>query len=91
VAIANSFHDLRTWMLKTLAAFAAAMLFATPALAQQGDPNRLFADSRIVVRDRFSDEVVGKGPDVVFIPGLASSRATWKATAERLRGGTGCT
>ena len=72
-------------MLKTLAAFAAVMLLATPAAAQ-ADPNRLFADSRIVVRDRFSDEVVGKGPDVVFIPGLASSRATWKATAERLRG-----
>jgi len=37
------------------------------------------------VRDRFADEIVGNGPDVVFIPGLASSRATWKATAERLR------
>jgi pimeloyl-ACP methyl ester carboxylesterase len=72
-------------MLKTLAAFAAALLIASPAVAQQ-DPNRLFADSKIVVRDRFSDEVVGNGPDVVFIPGLASSRATWKATAERLRG-----
>jgi pimeloyl-ACP methyl ester carboxylesterase len=72
-------------MLKTLAAIAAAALLATPAAAQP-DPNRLFADSKIVVRDRFSDEMVGKGPDVVLIPGLASSRATWKATAERLRG-----
>ena len=72
-------------MLKTLTAFAAALLFATPAAAQP-DPNRLFADSKVVVRDRFSDEVVGKGPEVVFIPGLASSRTTWKATAERLRG-----
>lgn len=72
-------------MLKTLAAIAVAALLASPAAAQP-DPNRLFADSNVVVRDRFSDEVVGKGPDVVFIPGLASSRATWKATAERLRG-----
>lgn len=72
-------------MLKTLAALAALVLLASPAAAQT-DPNRLFADSKLVVRDRFSDEVVGKGPDVVFIPGLASSRATWKATAERLRG-----
>ncbi|MGZ6040070.1 MAG: alpha/beta fold hydrolase, partial [Phenylobacterium sp.] len=48
--------------------------------------NRLFADSRIVVRDRFSDEIVGKGPDLILMPGLASSRITWKATAERLRG-----
>ena len=72
-------------MLKTLAAFTAAALLAGPAMAQT-DPNRLFSDSKNVVRDRFSDEVVGKGPDVVFIPGLASSRTTWKATAERLRG-----
>jgi len=38
-----------------------------------------------VVRDRFSDQIVGRGPDLVFIPGLASSRDTWKATAERLK------
>jgi pimeloyl-ACP methyl ester carboxylesterase len=46
---------------------------------------RLYTDSQLVVRDRFSDEIVGAGPDVVFIPGLASSRATWKATADRLK------
>jgi pimeloyl-ACP methyl ester carboxylesterase len=74
-------------MLKLLATFSLAVALAGPAAAQtQADPNRLFADSRIVVRDRFSDEIVGKGPDIVLIPGLASSRATWKATAERLRG-----
>src|SRR3954454_18267939 len=74
-------------MLKVLAAAAAFALLAASATAQTAtDPNRLFADSKIVVRDRFSDEIVGRGPDVVFIPGLASSRATWKATAERLRG-----
>ena len=73
-------------MLKLLAGLAAAVALAAPALAQPADPNRLFPDSKIVVRDRFSDEIVGKGPDLVFIPGLASSRATWKATAERLRG-----
>jgi pimeloyl-ACP methyl ester carboxylesterase len=38
-----------------------------------------------VVRDRFSDEIVGQGPDLIFIPGLASSRDTWKATAGRLK------
>ncbi len=38
-----------------------------------------------IVRDRFSDQIVGEGPDLVFIPGLASSRDTWKATAERLK------
>jgi pimeloyl-ACP methyl ester carboxylesterase len=38
-----------------------------------------------VVRDRFSDQILGEGPDLIFIPGLASSRDTWKATAERLK------
>jgi pimeloyl-[acyl-carrier protein] methyl ester esterase len=79
-------------MLKLLTGIAAALLLAGAAMAQStgaqpaADPNRLFAESRLVVRDRFSDEIVGKGPDLVFIPGLASSRITWKATAERLRG-----
>lgn len=73
-------------MFRVLLGFAAALVVTLPAAAQTADPNRLFADSKLVVRDRFSDEIVGKGPDVVFIPGLASSRATWKATAERLRG-----
>ena len=73
-------------MFKLLAAVSAVVVLAGPAAAQGADPNRLFGDSRLVVRDRFSDEIVGKGPDLVFIPGLASSRVTWKATAERLRG-----
>ncbi len=45
----------------------------------------LFAGSQYIVKDRFSVEIVGQGPDLVFIPGLASARATWKATAERLK------
>jgi pimeloyl-ACP methyl ester carboxylesterase len=76
-------------MFKILSVAAAIVALAGPAAAQtqaKADPNKLFADSKIVVRDRFSDEIVGKGPDLVFIPGLSSSRATWKATAERLRG-----
>jgi pimeloyl-[acyl-carrier protein] methyl ester esterase len=71
-------------MLKTLLAAAAALAFAWPAAAADTTP--LFKDSKVVVRDRFSDEIVGKGKDLVFIPGLASSRETWKVTAERLRG-----
>ena len=73
-------------MFKQLPALIAALLVAGPAAAQASDPNRIFTDSKLVVRDRFSDEIVGKGPDLVLIPGLASSRTTWKATAERLRG-----
>ncbi len=45
----------------------------------------LFTDSRVVVQPRFSVEIVGSGPDLVLIPGLASSRETWRTTAERLR------
>ena len=68
-----------------LAAAAAAPVSAQPAAAA-ADPNRLFADSRLIVKDRISVEVVGHGPDLVFVPGLSSSRETWRHTAERLRG-----
>jgi len=34
--------------------------------------------------DRFSVVVRGKGPDVILIPGLASSRAVWAPTAKAL-------
>lgn len=47
-------------------------------------PSFARADTTLT-RDRFSDTVIGTGPDLVFIPGLASSRDTWKATAERLK------
>jgi len=68
----------------------------TPASAQPlavfpeamscGPPNCLLADSRRITLDRISVEVVGSGPDVILIPGLASSRETFKRTAERLKG-----
>ena len=35
--------------------------------------------------DRLSVEVVGAGPDLILIPGLASSREVWRATADRLK------
>jgi pimeloyl-[acyl-carrier protein] methyl ester esterase len=67
-----------------IGAFLAAAVTIGAARAAD-DPNRLFGDSTLVVRDRFSDEIAGTGPDLVFLPGLASSRATWKATAGRLK------
>ena len=69
-----------------LAACAAIILAQGAAQAAAADPNRLFPDSRLVVQERISVEVIGKGPDLVLVPGLASSRETWKATAERLKG-----
>ncbi len=35
--------------------------------------------------DRLSVEVIGSGPDVILIPGFASSREVWRAEAERLQ------
>lgn len=35
--------------------------------------------------DRLSVEVIGDGPDVILIPGFASSREVWRGEAERLR------
>lgn len=67
-----------------LIAAAAALFSASPGLAAS-DPNRLFADSTLVAKDRFSVEIAGRGPDVVLIPGLASSRATFRRTAAALR------
>jgi len=37
------------------------------------------------ISDRLSVEVVGAGPDVFLIPGLASSREVWRVTADRLK------
>ena len=53
--------------------------------AQGHERNRLFPGDRLVVTPRFSDEIVGHGPDLVFIPGLASSRTTWKTIATILK------
>lgn len=73
--------------LLTLGTGGAALPSAAAAQTRPAaDPNRLFADSKLLVRDRISVEVVGAGPDLIFVPGLNSSRQTWKRTAERLRG-----
>lgn len=65
---------------KFVLAAAAFAVVAQPALAA-----KLYADSTLVTEDRYSDEIIGRGPDVVFLPGLASSRETWKATADALK------
>jgi len=67
-----------------LGALLAAALIV-PSWAAENTAPPLFAGDKIVVQDRFSDEIAGSGPDLIFIPGLASSRETWKATAERLK------
>ena len=47
---------------------------AAPAAAQRFEPTR------------FSVEVIGRGPDVVLIPGLTSGRAVWRTTAAAVPG-----
>ena len=54
------------------------------ALATRADAAAVQAPAAFV-SDRLSVEVVGSGPDVILIPGLASSREVWRAEAERLK------
>ncbi|MFC5346003.1 alpha/beta fold hydrolase [Brevundimonas staleyi] len=55
--------------------FVATQAQAEPALVVQAAP---------FVSDRMSVEVIGSGPDVILIPGLASSREVWRPLATRL-------
>lgn len=48
------------------------------ALAQE-------ASAPAFTSDRLSVEVAGSGPDVILIPGFASSREVWRTEAERLK------
>ena len=69
--------------LKPIALTLAALTLAAgaPALAQAQTPAGQAAapasDSRPLIDGRFTVEVVGHGPDVILIPGLASSRDTY--------------
>jgi pimeloyl-ACP methyl ester carboxylesterase len=75
-------------MRPSLVAFllAVSTAVASPSLADPSAQSpRLFAQDKIVSTGRISVEVVGEGPYLVLIPGLASSRETWRATAERLK------
>jgi pimeloyl-ACP methyl ester carboxylesterase len=58
----------------------------TPESTAPMRPLKLYSDSKLIQGERISVEVVGSGPDLIFVPGLSSSRETWKRTADRLRG-----
>jgi pimeloyl-ACP methyl ester carboxylesterase len=66
--------------LTLLAAIGIALSSASIASAQSGSPPPMKVRS-----DRISVTVEGKGPDVILIPGLASSREVWTGLATRLR------
>jgi pimeloyl-[acyl-carrier protein] methyl ester esterase len=59
-------------------ALAGVLFFSPPLSVAKGE--------RVILNDHFSDEVTGSGADLVFIPGLGSSRDTWKSQAARLKG-----
>jgi pimeloyl-ACP methyl ester carboxylesterase len=69
---------------------ASALLLAVGALAgiAQAEPAHLARTqdgaSQAYVSDRLSVEVIGAGPDVILIPGFASSREVWRKEATRL-------
>ncbi|MBI1407538.1 MAG: alpha/beta fold hydrolase [Caulobacter sp.] len=61
-------------LLKVMRLLALIAGLLAPGLAHAADPTR------------FTVEVKGRGPDVILIPGLASSRAVWDGTARALEG-----
>ncbi len=67
-------------------ALASAMVLGVGAIAfsVRAGPVPAVAQAAFV-SDRLSVEVVGSGPDVILIPGFASSRDVWRAEAERLK------
>ncbi len=65
-------------------ASAVALGVGAVAFAVRAEPAPTVAQAAFT-SDRLSVEVVGSGPDVVLIPGFASSREVWRAEAERLK------
>ena len=61
-------------LLKTMRLLTVILAFMAPGLVHAAQPTR------------FTVEVRGKGPDVILIPGLDSSRAVWEPTAKALEG-----
>ena len=62
--------------------FASALAMTAAVGAAAAEPATAAAP---FVSDRLSVEVVGQGPDLILIPGLASSREVWRTTADRLK------
>ncbi|MNK13182.1 Haloacetate dehalogenase H-1 [compost metagenome] len=71
---------------KTLRAFMLAAAIGwtagTVSSPAQAEPVRIEAPA--FASDRLSVEVMGQGPDVILIPGFASSRDVWRPLAQRL-------
>lgn len=71
----------RAWFAVIVGIVAACVAAAEQARAE---PAVVVAQAAPFVSDRLSVEVIGAGPDVILIPGLASSREVWRPLATRL-------
>ncbi|RIJ66745.1 alpha/beta hydrolase [Brevundimonas sp. LPMIX5] len=71
---------------KILRAFilAAAVGFSVASIVSPAQAEPAVAEASAFVSDRLSVEVIGQGPDVILIPGFASSREVWRPLARRL-------
>ncbi|WP_313576645.1 alpha/beta hydrolase [Brevundimonas sp.] len=71
---------------KTLRAFilAAAVGFSAASIVSPAHAEPARAEAPAFGSDRLSVEVMGQGPDVILIPGFASSREVWRPLARRL-------
>ena len=79
-------HFVARSTLRALCLASASLLVAGAAvLAVRAEAAPVAAVQSAFVSDRLSVEVVGSGPDVILIPGLASSREVWRVEAERLK------
>jgi pimeloyl-ACP methyl ester carboxylesterase len=64
--------------------FAAGAAFALTACTPEKAPQRAADSARTFTSDRISVVTRGAGPDIVLIPGLASSRDVWSTVADSL-------
>jgi pimeloyl-ACP methyl ester carboxylesterase len=69
--------DIGTLLIASFFSFAAFPAMSAPPLNSR--------TSQAASEARISVGVEGEGPDVILVPGLASSRDVWKSTAERLK------
>lgn len=78
---ASSSSTLRALLLASALA-AGSVVSTAHAESDRAEPARVEAPA--FTSDRLSVEVIGQGPDVILIPGFASSREVWRPLAQRL-------
>ena len=77
-------HSGRATLRALIMASAAALAVGGGLAASRAAAETPVAAASAWRSDRLSIEVIGTGPDVVLIPGLASSREVWRTLATRL-------